>query len=81
MSALRKTCVLLSLVAMMASPMTARADDDDVTEYSFGDELVRGDLVRPDGEVFQVRRRGSRRSLIRPRASFVPELYKCVENI
>lgn len=51
------------------------------TSYDFEDDLVQGDLVRPDGENLMVRRRGARESLIKIREHFVPELLKSVENL
>lgn len=61
---------------------SARADEPEAsTRYDFEDELVRGDLVRPDGEILEVRRRHGRRTLIRVRESFVAELYKSVERL
>ena len=51
------------------------------TTYDFEDDLVTGDLVRPDGELLNVRRRGSRSSLIRIREHFIPEMLKSVENL
>ena len=53
----------------------------DTTTYDFEDDLVTGDLVRPDGEMLNVRRRGSRSSLIRIREHFIPEMLKSVENL
>lgn len=51
------------------------------TTYSFEDDLVSGDLVRPDGDLMRVRRRGVRPSLIRIREHFIPEMLKSVENL
>jgi hypothetical protein len=51
------------------------------TEYSFEDDVVTGDLVRPDGELTVVRKRGKERSLIRVRQHFIPEMLKSVENL
>lgn len=59
---------------------TASAQDDGTT-YDFEDDLVTGDLVRPDGELLSVRRRGRRASLIRVREHFIPEMLKSVENL
>lgn len=76
-------CVLL-LAGMVA---TAAAQDAEgggggaATTYDFEDDLVQGDLVRPDGENLMVRRRGARESLIKIREHFVPELLKSVENL
>ena len=53
----------------------------DATSYDFEDDLVQGDLVRPDGENLMVRRRGARESLIKIREHFINELLKSVENI
>ena len=74
-------CVLL-LAGMVA---TAAAQEEGgggaATTYDFEDDLVQGDLVRPDGENLMVRRRGARESLIKIREHFVPELLKSVENL
>jgi hypothetical protein len=51
------------------------------TEYSFDDDVVQGDLVRPDGELTVVRKKGKQRSLIKVRTHFVPEMLKSVEDI
>lgn len=59
----------------------AAAGAGNATTYDFEDDLVQGDLVRPDGENLMVRRRGARESLIKIREHFVPELLKSVENL
>jgi len=51
------------------------------TAYDFDDDLVTGDLVRPDGELLSVRRRGNRASLIQVREHFIPEMLKSVEDL
>jgi hypothetical protein len=51
------------------------------TTYDFEDDLVSGDLVRPDGEQLIVRRRGRRSSLIQIREHFIPEMLKSVEDL
>ncbi len=51
------------------------------TTYNFDDDLVTGDLVRPDGEQLIVRRRGRRASLIQIREHFIPEMLKSVEDL
>ena len=51
------------------------------TTYNFEDDLVSGDLVRPDGEQLVVRRKGRRTSLIRIREHFIPEMLKSVEDL
>lgn len=71
----------LVLAATLAFAPSALAQEEDATTYDFEDDLVTGDLVRPDGEVLQVRRRGQRSSLIRIRENFLPEMLKSVENL
>ncbi len=51
------------------------------TEYTFDDDVVTGDLVRPDGELIVKRKKGKERSLIRVRKHFVPEMLKSVEDL
>jgi len=75
-----KLIVMVSILAAVAMPAVAQ-DGDNTTSYDFEDDLVQGDLVRPDGENLMVRRRGARESLIRIREHFVPELLKSVENL
>lgn len=76
------TTVGLNAVAVVPS---ASAQDqggaEAATTYDFEDDLVTGDLVRPDGELLNVRRRGRRASLIRVREHFIPEMLKSVENL
>jgi hypothetical protein len=79
--------LLLAFVLSMvvAAPVMAQdaapAGGENTTSYDFEDDLVQGDLVRPDGENLMVRRKGARESLIRIREHFVPELLKSVENL
>ena len=71
------TALGLSLLA----PAAIHAQDSGSTSYDFEDDLVQGDLVRPDGENLMVRRKGARESLIKIREHFIPELLKSVENL
>ena len=79
-----KMLVLFGMLAMVATPALAQkagGGGADATSYDFEDDLVQGDLVRPDGENLMVRRRGARESLIRIREHFINELLKSVENL
>ena len=83
-----KHSMFLAIVWSVASvglfSLTAHAQEaagGQATTYDFEDDLVQGDLVRPDGENLMVRRRGARESLIKIREHFVPELLKSVENL
>lgn len=78
--------MLTGFVAAVSPVSSASAQDAEggggsATTYDFEDDLVQGDLVRPDGENLMVRRRGARESLIKIREHFVPELLKSVENL
>jgi len=76
--------VIIALVGGSAARVgTARAQDapPPETTYDFEDDLVTGDLVRPDGEQLIVRRRGRRSSLIQIREHFIPEMLKSVEDL
>jgi hypothetical protein len=62
-------------------PAEGGAAGGGTTTYDFDDDLVTGDLVRPDGEMLRVRRRGDRASLIQIREHFIPEMLKSVEDL
>lgn len=51
------------------------------TEYSFDDDIVQGDLVRPDGEITVGRKKGKHSSLIKVRDNFITEMLKSVEDL
>ena len=72
--------IVAAVVICFALPALGSAQDD-ATTYDFEDDLVSGDLVRPDGELLNVRRRGRRSSLIRIREHFIPEMLKSVEDL
>lgn len=87
---MRKLFVLaiFGAIAMGAAPVAAQdaaagggGDSENTTTYDFEDDLVTGDLVRPDGEMLNVRRRGDRSSLIQIREHFIPEMLKSVEDL
>ena len=67
------TLIMVATLAGVAFPVSAQdapapaagGGGGDATSYDFEDDLVQGDLVRPDGENLMVRRRGARESLIR----------------
>lgn len=47
----------------------------------FNDELVQGQLVRPDQATVRGNRRGTAVSLLRVRQHFVQEMFRSVENL
>lgn len=91
---MKKLMILAGLLGVIGSAATVAAQDAPAagapapatgeaatTTYDFDDDLVTGDLVRPDGENLVVRRRGQRASLIQIREHFIPEMLKSVENL
>lgn len=79
-----QTLVIASLVvgpSVWAIRAEAQEAPPPETTYDFEDDLVTGDLVRPDGEQLIVRRRGRRSSLIQVREHFIPEMLKSVEDL
>ena len=71
----------LGALACVPAAVTAQDAPPPETTYDFEDDLVTGDLVRPDGEQLIVRRRGRRASLIQIREHFIPEMLKSVEDL
>src|SRR3954447_17791390 len=51
------------------------------TVYDFDDDVVEGDLVRPDGEFIDTRKGAKHSSLIKIRENFIPEMIKSAEDI
>lgn len=78
-----KPAILVLAVTLYVAPAQAEEPNGprNVTEYGFDDDLVRGDLFAPGGEVLKGRKRLPRESLIRVREQFVVELLKSVENL
>ena len=51
------------------------------TTYDFDDDLVEGDLQRPDGELVAIKRKAKHSSLIKIREHFIPEMLKSADDI
>ena len=83
----RHTLSFTVLTALFALALPAAAEEPEhnlrgeSTAFSFEDELVTGDSANPNGEVLHVRKRGARKSLIRARTHWVPELLKTAEDL
>lgn len=60
---------------------TTRSTTPASQEFSFTDELVQGQLQRPDVTTVRGGRRSSGINLIRHRSNFVQEMFKSVENL
>jgi hypothetical protein len=82
--------------AMIAAPGTALAQDKAAanppagdenttykakTVYDFEDDMVEGDLQRPDGELVNALKKTEHSSLIEIRKDFIPEMLKSLEDI
>jgi hypothetical protein len=78
--------VLASGVAFAQKAAAPAAGGDGVTykaktTYDFDDDVVEGDLVRPDGEFVDSRKAAKHSSLIKIRDHFIPEMLKSAEDI
>jgi len=65
---------------------TAPAAEDNTTYkaktvYDFEDDMVEGDLQRPDGELIDSVRKVKHSSLIEIRENFIPEMLKSLEDL
>ena len=72
--------------AQKSKPIQTGAPAGDVsykskTVYDFDDDVVEGDLVRPDGEFVDTRHQAKHSSLIKIRENFIPEMLKSAEDI
>jgi hypothetical protein len=51
------------------------------TVYDFEDDMVEGDLARPDGELVNSLGKSQHTSLIEIRKDFIPEMLKSLEDV
>lgn len=73
-------------MGMLARPALAADPAGDVqykkeTKYDFDDDMVEGDLVRPEGEMIGSAGKAKHSSLIKIRQNFIPEMLKSAEDI
>ena len=65
----------------------ALADDDKNVVYDkkqvvdFDSDTIEGDLTKPDGDVFDARKKAKRRNLIRVRQNFRPEVLQSIRSL
>ena len=74
------------VLAQAPGPGGAMGDAPNVTYkkktvYDFDDDVVEGELQRPDGEYIDTRRKAKHSSLIKIRENFIPEILKSAEDI
>ena len=76
--------LLVATPAFAQVPRTAKSDAGyprTTILEGFLDEEVRGQTWRPGGDVIDVVKKAHRSSLIRVRASFLPEMLKSAEQL
>ncbi len=64
-----------------AAAAATSADDGEGYGYEFEDDPLNANAFGPNDATIRVRKGPVRRTLIRPRTSFVPEMLKSVENL
>jgi len=77
------------MVATLSLSVTSAfsADDDGNVVYQkkqvvdFGDDTIEGDLTKPDGDVFDARKRAHHSKLIRIRANFRSEVLQSIRSL
>jgi hypothetical protein len=72
--------------AAAGAPAAGGGGDDNVqykakTVYDFEDDMVEGDLQRPDGELVNSLKKTEHSSLIEIRKDFIPEMLKSLEDV
>lgn len=82
---LRLLPIALTLMTLLPTSLAAAegstSSDGGVRVENFEDELVAGDLAFPGGERIDVPHGRGRRTLIRAREHFIPEMMRSVENL
>ncbi len=71
-------------LAQQAAPAAEGGDDANYkakTVYDFEDDMVEGDLQRPDGELINALKDVKHDSLIEIRKDFIPEMLKSLEDM
>ncbi len=73
--------IMFASTVAFAQSTKAVDGDDDSYGYEFGDDPLSAGGFGPNDATIRVRSGPVRRTLIRPRTSFVPEMLKSVEEI
>lgn len=77
--------VIVATLAMSLGASGAMAQGKDakpkVKTYDFSGDTIDGDLVKPDGEMVDVRDFANHSSLIRIRKDFIKEILKSAEDL
>jgi len=75
------TAAGILLISQGAMAQVEATDSDEGYGYEFGDDPLSAGGFGPNDATIRVRPGPIRRTLIRPRTSFVPEMLKSVENL
>ncbi len=79
---LRRALFLTLVLAGFGISKDAQAQSAEPREENFEDaDLIDGEMANPYTDLIGTRRRGVRRTLIRPRTTFVRELTASVEDL
>lgn len=88
---MKRVLFVIAAGALLFTAAPAMAQDSPVdkgnvsykqkTVYDFDDDVVEGDLVRPDGEFVDIRKTAKHSSLIKIREHFIDEMLKSAEDI
>ena len=87
MVALALSLAVLSPAVAADKPAAAAGGEGDnvqykaKTVYDLEDDMVEGDLQRPDGELVNSLKRTEHSSLIEIRKDFIPEMLKSLEDV
>ena len=78
--------IFLAGLTLFALAGTTFAEDDNVqynkkTVVDFGDDTIEGDLTKPDGDIFNARKRASHKRLIRVREHFRSEVLQSIRSL
>jgi len=75
-----KTMAALAVI-FLALPALAQEGEVRETTYDFSDDIVEGELVRPDGELIEGSRHDRGSSLITIREHFIDKMIESVEDL
>ncbi len=90
----RRIFTVLGLIAGLAVAIPAQAQDEGTvvdpetgqvyqrkTVYDFEEDVVEGNVVKPEGDYLNSRQRHKQSSLIKVRTDFIPEMLKSAEDL
>lgn len=88
MATIRNTAVIFMFMLSLPAVGVAQSATDssgggtpEETTYNFDDDVVEGQLLRPDGDLIGGRRHGKESNLIDIRSDFIPEMVRSAEQL